>query len=186
MKIYDKYGNEKDWMWVRAEFGAVNVATAPEGPAWRVVELREADGYAAILVRGTPGLRVARWWPDSTLPSLPVDLATWKSQGVWATVKPEGHCDFGMGGGDYYYPPNAGASWYWVQGTSDCCQGWGMLGSTNHRHLDITFAWIDEPGPPPPPPPPPNNDEAREKIQQAQVLLNEAQVLLDEAQELLL
>lgn len=143
MKIFDKNGNEKDIAWLQTEFGAVEVVRAPDGPAWRVTELREADGYAAILVWGTPGLRVARWWPDPSLPALPDDLATWKGQGVWATVKPEGHCDFGMGGGDYYFPPGAGASWYWVQGRSDCCQGWGMLGGTNHRHLDITFQWVE-------------------------------------------
>jgi hypothetical protein len=143
MKIFDLHGNEKDAAWLQAEFGDVQVVPAPDGPAWRVAELREADGYAAILVRGTPGLRVARWWPDPSLPALPQDLATWKAQGVWATVKPEGHCDFGMGSGDYYFPPEAGASWYWVQGPSDCCQGWGMLGGTNHRHLDITFQWVE-------------------------------------------
>lgn len=142
MKIYDLNGNERDAAWLQAEFGAVEVVRAPEGPAWRVTELREADGYAAILVRGTQGLRVARWWPDPSLSDLPTDLATWKGQGVWATVKPEGHCDFGMGPGDYYFAPNGGASWYWVQGASDCCQGWGMLAGTNHRHLDITFEWV--------------------------------------------
>jgi hypothetical protein len=140
-------GNERDAAWLEAEFGAVKVVRAPEGAAWRVTELREADGYSAILVRGTPGLRVARWWPDPALPALPADLAIWKAQGVWATVKPEGHCDFGMGSGDYYFPPDGGASWYWVQGVSDCCQGWGMLGGTNHRHLDITFEWVKG-GPP--------------------------------------
>jgi len=150
MRIYDIDGNEQDWAWVQKEFGAVSVALAPDGPAWRVVELREADGYAAILVRGPEGRRVARWWPGEH-PALPAELATWQANGVWCAIKPEGHCDFGMGSGDYYFPPAGGASWYWMEGASDCCQGWGMIGGTPHRHLDITFAWQDEPQPNQPP-----------------------------------
>ena len=141
------------------------------GPAWRVVELREIEGPSALFAGGPPGLDVARWWPGN-LPALPPALATWQSFGIPSVIKPEGHCDWGTGHGDYYHPERGetGASWIWAKSPSECVQGLGMLGGTNHRSLKPTFAWIEgepEPEPEPDPDPEPEPGPTPEDIEAA-------------------
>jgi hypothetical protein len=69
-----------------------------------------------------------------------------------------------MGRGDYYFPPEGGASAVWVAssaGPSDYISGLGMLGGTNHRHIDVFYQLQavegkpPEPSPTPTPPPTP-------------------------------
>ena len=68
-----------------------------------------------------------------------------------------------MGTGDYYFPPSIGASAVWVAeqaGPSDFIHGLGMLGATNHRHIEVYYELedVDEPTPPEPPTPPASPD----------------------------
>jgi len=164
MRIYDKDGIPRDWAWLRQQFGAVEVREG-QGP-WHCVELRESEGPAVIVVtvrdRNGDGIDrafVARWWPDPHLSGLPSELASWHDQGVFGETNANGDIGFAMGQGDYYFPPSGGASEVWTDYGGDLVKGLGMLGGTNHRHLNVVFQDVgDEPEPepePPPPPPPP-------------------------------
>ena len=165
MKIYDKSGTERDQAWLQQEFGAVKV---DEGDGdWHVAELRESEGPAATVVTvldadGKPvqGALVARWWPDPELPGLPSELASWRPNGVYSETEANGVIGFGMGDGDYYWPPNGGASEVWIDYDGDRVAGLGMVGGTNHRHLDVVFQDLPDPPPEPEPPEPePPNPE---------------------------
>jgi hypothetical protein len=175
-KVYGQQGEERDWDWLVANFGAVSLerAEALDGVSqvYRVVKLQDAEGpavQAAYVVdsRGNPleKVRVVRYWPDA--PALPVwqpPASRWRDRGVYGETKDAGEIGFGMGYGDYYFPPAGGASAVWVadeSGPSDWIGGLGMLGGTNHRHLDVSFQRQDAsseppPQPPLPPPPPPS------------------------------
>jgi len=180
VKVYDKYGVPQSWAWLVQEFGPVQHLQAPNGPAYRLVEIHEVDDIegvegcrdkveaaATIIIHlrdengaAVQGVDVARRWPDKGLPSLPEGLATWWQQGVFGATNENGDIGFGMGHGDYYDPPGErGASAAWPLG-GDCVDGLGMVGGTNHRHLDLVFEWDngDDPPEPPPPPPPPEPD----------------------------
>ena len=161
MKIFDKDGLERDADWLRQEFGAVEVQRG-DGD-WHVAELREAEGAATIIVtvldqgsEPVEGALVARWWPDPSLPELPIELTGWHAIGVYGETNANGDIGFGMGGGDYYYPPDAGASDVWIDYDSDLVHGLGMVGSTNHRHLNVVFRYLPEPPPEPTPEPTPS------------------------------
>lgn len=173
-KVYDQEGNLRDWHWLVANFGAIRVerAEVPEGVShvYRIVKLQDAEGPAVKIVHiqdeaGKPqgGVRVVRYWPDAPkLPAWPPPASRWKEQGVYGDTNVNGDIGFGMGHGDYYFPPNGGASAVWVasaKGPSDYISGMGMLGGTNHRHIDAVFELQavegQPPTPPPPTPPPP-------------------------------
>jgi len=175
MKIYDFEGNERDAAWLQGRYGAVTVRGFAGDSGFRVVELRECIGPAVYVVKvldefGQPidEMEVARHWPDPTLPLLPPN--PWYDRGVYGPTNAEGDIGFGSGGGDYYDPTGqmhdrqgnplgtVGASSFFVLGwDSDCVDGIGTLGGTEHAHLDMVFRWVegDEPEPPEPPPPPP-------------------------------
>jgi hypothetical protein len=172
-KVTDRQGQEQDWDWLIAEFGAIELepaeAPAGKGQIYRIVELREVVGPAAELVHvedqeGSPleGIRVVRHWPDAPLlPAWPAPTSRWRDRGVFGNTNANGDIGFGMGHGDYYFPPKGGASAVWVAdegGPSDFIAGLGMLGGTNHRHVDVHFqrtdAEVPEPSPEPPTPPP--------------------------------
>jgi hypothetical protein len=60
-----------------------------------------------------------------------------------------------MGFGDYYFAPGGGASAVWVAdeaGPGDLIAGLGMLGGTNHRHLEVYYQLVDVSTPPEEPP----------------------------------
>jgi len=144
--ILDRYGIARDWAWLQDRFGPVTIQQAPQGIAYRICLLKEIEGPASLGVRvthvGIPleGKTVVRYWPDA--PFLPPQMVGWTDRGVYTPTKVDGTCDFPMGVGDYYFPPNAGASaiWIWDPGySSDFIQGLGMLGATNHIHLDVQF-----------------------------------------------
>jgi hypothetical protein len=83
-------------------------------------------------------------------------LSRWRERGVFGGTNIEGNIGFGMGHGDYYFPPNVGASAVWVAdgaGPADVVSGLGMLGGTNHRHLDIFYQLTKIEAPPPEEPP---------------------------------
>jgi hypothetical protein len=99
-----------------------------------VAWVRHADGTPSA------GTTVVRYWPDAD----PLDPALYGCnglmQGVYGETKDTGEIGFGMGSGDYYWPPDGGVSAIWVgRMPSDCITGLGMVGGTNHRHLDSVF-----------------------------------------------
>ena len=193
VRVFDAEGKARDWAWVQARYGLVNVRKAPEGDAFRLVELRESIGPAVYVVKvvdeyGLPveGEIVARHWPyrevNAELEELPEGCREWFEHGVYGETNVEGNIGFGSGGGDYYHPENGvmGASSFWVlECPSDCVEGMGVLGGTEHAHLDMAVAWVagEEPEPPPPDP---DIEKAKSKIMEAKALLDEALELLGE------
>lgn len=169
-KIYDPQGSEQDWDWLVATFGGVKLEraeTAKEpGQVFRIVQLQvvEETVIQRILVLdrdGNPlaGMRVVRAWPDApTLPGWSPPASLWHERGVYGVTNATGEIGFGMGFGDTYTPPSAGASAVWVAedvGPSDLIDGLGMLAGERRRHLDVTFQLQDVGGKPPTPPSPP-------------------------------
>lgn len=129
LKIYDKYGAEQDWNWLVENFGPIIVE------AGSVVELREVEGPATLVADvGAAGVPVVFFWPDA--PFLPPELQNCgKVRGLVVYSKSNGRAEFAMGGGSYYWPPDIGPHWVWMQ-DSKCAGGFGMIGETDHRHLD--------------------------------------------------
>ncbi len=144
--IYDEDGILRDWDWLVSVFGAV---TLDQGTgAAKVVELREAGQYATLIVhvedsQGAPivGQEVVFWY--STAPELqPYQQACGLINGVIGYTKDNGNAEFGMSSGSYYFPSEtvAGPHVVWIvrEGT-DCLRGLGMLGGTDHYHLDSVW-----------------------------------------------
>lgn len=177
--VFDQEGQERDWDWLITHFGDVNIerAEVAEGvtQVYRVVKLQDVEGPAVQVVHvvdqsGSPleGVDVARYWPDApTLPDWPPPTSKWRDRGVFGQTNTEGDIGYGMGYGDYYSLPDDGLSAIWVAATegqaapSDLVSGLGMLGDTNHRHLNVSFQLqgVEVTPPPPEPPLPPLLDE---------------------------
>lgn len=144
LTVYDLGGVEQDWGWLTETFGAVTLARgtgratvrelrAIEGPATLVVRIEDADGNA---LEGVP---VIFYWPDA--PWLPPEQqACGLDRGLVILTKSNGNAEFAMGGGAYYFPPDGGPHVVWLptEGT-DCLRGLGMLGGTDHTHLDSVW-----------------------------------------------
>jgi hypothetical protein len=154
ISIFDRQGQERDWDWLIAEFGAIQVERTPipEGATkvYRIVKLQDAQGPAVQIINirdqegsSLEGIRVVRSWPDApALPLWPAPVSMWRRRGVFGATNQNGQIGFGMGHGDYYDPPGGGASCAWVadlKGSSDLISGLGMLGGSPHRHLNIYF-----------------------------------------------
>jgi hypothetical protein len=172
-RVFDQGGQEQDWDWLVANFGAVNLERVEpaEGvtQVYRIVKLQDAEGPAVQIVNvvdgdgnAMAGIRVVRYWPDAPLlPDWPSPISRWRKRGVFGATNVEGDIGYGMGRGDYYFPPSGGASAVWVadpKGPSDFISGLGMLGATRHRHLDV-FYQLQDLGEPPVEPPEEPPDE---------------------------
>lgn len=172
VQVVDFQGNVTTWDWLVATFGPYVQVTAgaTTGKRWRVKQLRARDGYAALVAvtEAQPGTKVARHWPDaSELPST-VQPQNYR-RGVWDVTKSDATIGFPMGTGDYYWPndpASRGVSALWVaEGVpSDTVSGLGMLGGTNHQHLDVVFELVDGSEPEPPEPP---SDEFQKAVMAA-------------------
>ena len=78
---------------------------------------------------------------------------------VHGTTGGNGDVGFGMGNGAYYWPDKGqiGPHAIWMYGAdtpSDLILGLGMIGATNHTHLDTVWIWDNGDDPPEPPDPP--------------------------------
>ena len=167
-EIYDLQGDKQDWDWLAAAFGAVKLerAEVPDGGGrvFRVVRLQVIERTAIESVRvldwdnePLEGARVVRTWPGAPpLPGWSPPASRWRECGVYGVTDASGEIGFGMGHGDTYTPPHAGASAVWVAeeaASSDLIDGLGMLEGEGQRHLDVTFQ-LQGAGEGPPPPPP--------------------------------
>lgn len=201
-KIFDQQGQEQDWDWLVATFGPIEIepAETSEGvtQAYRIVKLQDSQGPAVQVVNvadadGVPteGIRVVRHWPDAPeLPAWSPPISMWRDRGVYGPTNLNGDIGFGMGHGDYYFVPKHGASSVWVAdeaGPADLITGLGMLGGTNHRHLDINYQLVqvevappEEPEEPPveAPPTPPVEEPEGPSPDRWQLLLDKLDMII--------
>jgi hypothetical protein len=147
-----------DLAWLAGEYGTsyrraepARVAAAPH--AYRLVALAEREGPSNLDVfvvdeAGAPiaDLPVAFWYssaPDASRAD------EWYPQRVTTRTGVDGRVGFALGGGAYLAACGSGgphAVWVTEPGAapdttipSDVADGLGMLGGTNHRHLDLLF-----------------------------------------------
>lgn len=151
MEIYDKEGKLQDEAWLLEKFGPVHVSGSSE--RYHVAEVREIEGPTALTAavyraNGAParGVLVTMGWPDGTNTALTNAL---------------GEAGFPMGSGSWYWPPKEGPQRLGVDNL--WVNGLGMLGGTNHVHLDVVFSEGDE-SPPEPPEPDKNWDRLFQKL----------------------
>ncbi len=135
VRVYDQYGNERDLDWVREIYGSwIEWASpAPGSSVYRVVELREREGPVTIKV----------WVKDSAGNALPgVSIrCSWPGGEEIKPTEEDGTVSL-CAMGDYIDPwGSGGARSMEVLGgvPSDIARALGMLGRTNHRHLDVVF-----------------------------------------------
>jgi hypothetical protein len=167
-EIVDQHGQVQDWAWLVANFGDVRLERADASEevtrVYRIVRLEDSEGPATQIVNVVDeeevplgGIHVVRHWPDAPqLPDWPPPVSRWRDRGVYGTTNARGDIGFGMGHGDYYFPPDGGASAIWVadaDGPADLLSGLGMLGGTDHRHLNVYYQLQDVAESTPPPPP---------------------------------
>lgn len=187
--IRDATGEVRDEAWLRGRYGDVGLRTAPQGTAFRVVELYEVIGAANLEAKvldkdalPAEGIAVARRWPyrepNPNLGALPSELATWFEEGVWGRTKDDGMIGFSTGSGDFYWPPQQkGATTIWATGMSDAVEGLGVLQEQGgYPHMVPVFMFKGEEPPPP--------DELRKLLLQVKAHLAQAQEANDKALEL--
>lgn len=138
--IYNCEGEIATTSWLTSTFGEVMWSEGSlaelrcsEGPAVLVVHVEDLEG------KPVENATVILYWPDA--PWLPAELQSCNlERGVYGPTNANGDIGFGLGPGSYYYPPAGGPHVMWVAGGGSCLAGLGMLGGTNHEHLDS--AWI--------------------------------------------
>lgn len=154
-----------DMAWVAAEYGSTftradPAAAAAAGTVFRLVEFSEREGPSNIDVfvvdaAGAPlaGIPVAFYFssaPDASRPD------EWYPVKVTGITEVTGRVGFALTASAYLPACGAGgphAIWVSVPGAapdttipSDLADRLGMLGGTNHRHLDLLFQRVDIPG----------------------------------------
>lgn len=165
MKIYDADGNERDWEWVKERYNLPDIIEASKNQDhWEVVALHEVIGPASMTVRlvgeRTIGIPIFFGWPDDHVNQVTDETA---------------QTGFGMGGGAYYRPDRGETGPHYIRVSSpihmsDVVTGLGMIGRTNHAHLEPTFQFVkaEEPGPEEPP-----EDDYKAKYEAARKALSE-------------
>jgi len=185
IKVFDYERNERDWAWLLAEFGPLDLrlaepVTMPDGSQqmFRLVECREQYGPANINVNlddldgspladsGDSGIVVAWYWPGAPLlPDLPPATSIWEPNAVYGPTNGEGVIGFAMSEDAYYYWPDrdeVGPHGVWVLAPahpSDGIFGLGMIAGTDHRHINLRFQLVTIEDAPEPPEPEPGDDE---------------------------
>ena len=134
--IYDCDGGITNTLWLTTTFGAV---TWSEG---NLLELRCSIGPSVLVahvvdINGQPveNATVVLYWPDA--PFLPPELQQCGvDRGAYGPTNSGGDIGFGLGPGSYYFPPAGGPHLMFVAGGDSCLSGLGMLGGTDHQHLN--------------------------------------------------
>jgi len=134
------------WAMCDPDAGNVEKRPSPSWAAWPFKQTQQipshqlvTDSYdpGAVIVAkviGVDGSPMANWpvfryWPDA--PYLPETLVSHKDRAVIGRTNENGDVGFGMGGGDFYFPPGVGATWIWPHWGEAVC-GIGMVGATSH------------------------------------------------------
>jgi hypothetical protein len=167
--VIDAARNQRSLDWLRDKYGPFVIYNPPPlpegetGQAWRITTLREkCNAPAAIVVKTTvdrkpqAGVKVAWYWPDANSDAdagpagEPFEGVT-PARAVAGYTNALGDVGFAMGNGAYYYPDRGerGPHATWIHGAdtrSDLFLGLGMLPGTNHDHIDLEYALIDETG----------------------------------------
>jgi hypothetical protein len=160
IKIYDfDHGpgdaQTVDEAWLMETFGNVQVHDAvakfglqPGQWYYKLVYLDARLGDANIIINvrdedGSPveGAVTVFGWPDAPAHGLPADWQ-WTENGVPGPTNSEGDVGPGLGPGAYYSPDKGerGPHFVWIHGLpSDYVDGLGMLGMTNHAHLNVGY-----------------------------------------------
>jgi hypothetical protein len=143
VKYFDGQGDEQDWDQLITDFGNVDVKETPEG-VYRLLQVRAEDGPNSITVRvvdannhAVPGVPICWSWPDAP----PESGAGWEGKAVVEATDATGCVRFNMGRESFYKMPGPGPHAIWIYGrkVSDRIGGLGMVGGTNHLHLNVTF-----------------------------------------------
>ncbi|MBN2359116.1 MAG: cellulase family glycosylhydrolase [Deltaproteobacteria bacterium] len=146
-RIVDQYGQERDMEWVAQTYGSDferATMTAPDGSVYRLVEMRERTGPSNIdvYVQDAAG---------NPLPGVPVTCTNRYNNEQLPTVVTgaDGRAGYAMGGGSYILPSTVGSGAFNIgvgDGDIPSDQGLrlGMLGGTNHTHLDLVFELVQE------------------------------------------
>lgn len=147
MEIADAGGLPMNWQWVQDNFGDIRVAQRPrpDEPGFVVSHIWESIQDVSIVVCAPLCTRIARWWPDPDLPSLPEGFEH-TDKGIWGTAygAAVGTVNFAMGRGDAYDPSHqVGASSVWCEGNSELVSGLGWIAGTHYRHLNVEFEWVE-------------------------------------------
>lgn len=128
-RIFDVQGQQQTEAWLLSKYGKIET-TAEAGAEYGIVELRErVDAPSTLVVtvkdeggNPVPNVSVAFSWPDGTVHGITDNM---------------GSVGFGMGGGAYYFLPEKGP--HWIDAGGVRVDGLGMLGGTNHDHLDVVL-----------------------------------------------
>jgi hypothetical protein len=147
-----------DEAWLRKTFGDVQVQSAvtkfklqPGQWYYKLVYLDARLGDANIIINvrdrlGAPveGAVTLFGWPDAPDHHLTDEGANWTETGVPGVTNAEGDVGPGLGTGAYYSPDKGerGPHFVWVYDPalpSDYVDGLGMLGMTNHAHLNLGY-----------------------------------------------
>jgi hypothetical protein len=148
--VYDCDGDVSTTHWLTTTFGAVTWTQNVSIPL-TAVHARCGDQPAVIIAHVQDGsghplenVTVVFSWPDA--PTLPSELQNCGlDKGVFGPTNMNGDIGFGLGTGAYYYPPAGGPHTVWLPGGA-CLYGLGMIGGTNHWHVDGDWTLRDAAG----------------------------------------
>lgn len=166
IEVYDFDGNKMDLIWALDTYNVKLTIVAKSRDHWEVVELREVIGPHSMTVRikGAPNadIPVAFYWPPGEDGDIGTQKSTFPGEPYPHAIKQQtdrnGQTGFGMGPGAYYRPDKEeqGPHAVWISDypecTSDLVDGLGMIGKTNHTHLEPTFQFVKGETEPPAPP----------------------------------
>lgn len=141
LTIYDLDHEEQDWPWLIETFGDVVLDRGTGGAS--VARLWAVEGPVALVTwvmdkddNPVAGAEVVYHWQGAPLLE-PGQMACGLTRGLVLKTTDRGNADFPMGRGSYYFPPAGGPHTVWVVAAgTDCLRGLGMLGFTNHIHID--------------------------------------------------
>jgi len=133
--VYDMHGNLRDMGWVDQTYGSwiERASPPPGGLVYRIVELREIEGPVTIKVwvKDSAGNPLSGVTVRCSYPGWEPEIKSTEEDGTVSL------CAMG----DYINPWGSGGarSMEVLGGASDIARSLGMLGGTEHRHLDVVF-----------------------------------------------